>query len=90
MTAKKRRLYPFTEQVQGWPLNINNTSSNGYVITKTTATTYKPNPFHGIDRWLFALDEWHHRHCHHAVLVRAWRPYCDWWDRRLTGLHKVR
>lgn len=90
---RKRRLYPFTE-----PVPMTTSSANGTASTITVdmrVTTYKPNPFHGVDRWLFALDEWHHRTTNYAgwswrrpwrgLWSATWRPFCNWWDRRLIA-----
>ena len=57
------------------------------------------NPFHGIDHWLFAIDEWHHRHARYAGQPHfpwlwwrhplgsawwwAWRPLCNYWEHRV-------
>jgi len=72
---KCRRLYPFTESS-----TVNGT--NDWIGTLTW-TVYKPNPFHGWARIVFAIDEWGHRN----LPVRLHRIFlgwlCDWWDRRL-------
>jgi hypothetical protein len=80
--VRRRRLYPFMEPMRS---DVNTSSNTAGTIVNWKQTTYKPNPFHGIDRWLFALDEWGHRN-----IDRWWhRPpfawYCRWWDRRLFG-----
>lgn len=94
-----RRLYPFSEPMVP-PATTSSANTNAIIFTGTV-TTYRPNPFHGIDRWLFALDEWQHRHSNYSgnphfpwlwwrhplgsAWWLAWRPYCNWWDRRLLG-----
>jgi hypothetical protein len=75
--GERRRLYPIVEQPP--------TTSNGTTNTVTwTVTTYKPNPFHGTSRIMFAVDEWGHRN-----LGRFHRPFlgwlCDAWERRNGG-----
>lgn len=99
-SKRRPRLYEFTEQVPNPATTV--TTSGGEQVSFITATdwtmtTHKPNPFHGIDRWVFALDEWAHRrgmggggkpgHLRHAP--RGWYltpfPYlCNWFDRRMT------
>ncbi len=61
------------------PPNTTSGTSNTFTIT---TTTYKRNPFRGLNRVIFAVDEWGHRHLGrlHGPLM-GW--LCDWWDRRL-------
>lgn len=84
MSAHKRqpRLYPFTEPL---PQTITTSSGSYTPSIDWRVTTYKPNPFHGLDRVLFATDEWAHRHLSGRThrLVLGW--LCDWWDRRLDA-----
>ena len=86
---RARKLYPFTEH-----LPVRGQTSNGSSITPSIdwrVTTYKPNPFHGIDRWVFAVDEWQHSvggrlpSLQSQAWTWTWRPFCGWWDRRLLG-----
>lgn len=80
----KPRLFPFVEELP------QNTSTASLVNVTWRQTVYKPNPFHGVDRWLFAFDEWGHR-----TMGRLWhrwpmRTYCAWWDRRLNATKEKR
>lgn len=99
--TRRARLYPFTSMdiMPTAPMTSSNTGN--VTIEWGPVTVYKPNPFHGIDGWLFALDEWQHRHNRYAGNPEfpwlswrhplgsawwwTWRPYCNWWDRRLIG-----
>lgn len=74
---KRKRLYSFTDDVPA-------TSSNTTVtVPLWRMTVEKPNPFRGLDRWVFAIDEWGHRNLSPRFhrLVFGW--LCNWWDRRL-------
>lgn len=73
-----RRLYPFGEPAQP----SGTTSSNcTYDAPTWTWCQMRPNPFHGWQRWMFAFDEWGHRHNLNARGPLRW--LCNWWDRRL-------
>ena len=44
-----------------------------------------------VPRWWERLDEWQHRHLPHGDLTGlvwfyAWRPFCNWRDRRYGRL----
>lgn len=82
MKRRQKRLYPFTTPENPWSSGTNTTSGT---ISKVTWTVYKPNPFHGIDRIVFAVDEWGHRTLPRRMhrLFLGW--LCDWWERRVTG-----
>lgn len=73
----ERRLYPFSRSV---PTTSSNTANASTVVV---TTTYKPNPFHGIDRWVFAFDEWCHRNLNYRVHRWLFGWLCDWWDKRV-------
>lgn len=87
--------YPFTEPFD--PTGGAQTSSGTtmqVIWTNATRTVHKPNPFHGIDRWLFAFDEWLHRrgltgsngdYSFSTWWTKPFARYCNWWDRRMTG-----
>lgn len=81
------RLYPFSEPLQ--PTSANTTSGTNHVKVTVTTTVYKPNPFKGLNRIVFATDEWGHRN-----LGRLHRPLmgwlCDWWERRNTPVPAAR
>lgn len=78
MTEKRR--YPFSESMP-----VGNTSANNARVTldKWTMTTYKENPFHGWEKWVFAFDEWAHRHDLNTRGPLRW--VCNLWDKHLTG-----
>ena len=73
-----KRKYPFTEPVPPQPTS----TSSGTTITGLhwTTTVYKPNPFRGWRRFVFAFDEWAHRHDLNARGPLRW--LCTWWDRK--------
>lgn len=75
-----QRKYPFGEKV---PMPGTMTSGNTLSPVKYEAfvTTYKPNPFHGWRRLLFAFDEFNHRHGFNRRGPLRW--LCTWWDRHL-------
>lgn len=77
----KRRLYPFTEPVP--PQNTATSGASTYSL-RIYRTTYRRNPFRGVRRIVFAVDEWGHR-----TLGRFHRPLlgwlCDWWERDQGG-----
>jgi hypothetical protein len=88
-------MYPFTETRSA---DENGTStSNTFGTIQWQVTTYKPNPFRGINGWCFAFDEWLHRCGMGHVRSESgsswagpwwtvpFRPFCNWWDRRLLG-----
>lgn len=83
--SRTRRTYPFTEKVPN-PSSVTTTTSSGRYITIDASdwhtTVYKPNPFHGIDKWLFAFDEWAHRH---DLNKRGpLRLVCNFWEWKVT------
>lgn len=74
------RKYPFGERV---PVPGTTTSASNSIPAPRFVyiETQKPNPFHGIDRYIFAFDEWGHRHNLNARGPLRW--LCNWWVRRL-------
>ena len=81
VVKRRKRTYPFTESV---PMTSSTaTNSARVVLTDMRVTTYKTNPFHGIDRVVFAVDEWGHRHLPQRLHRLALGWLCDWWDNRL-------
>ena len=73
--------YPFGE----WHDNTTTTSGNTIPTPSMRwyVTTYKTNPFHGWARYVFAFDEWAHRHNLNNRGPLRW--LCNAWDRHLLG-----
>ena len=76
------RKYPITEPLDPSP-NTNPCWPNYMPKVTMTMTTYESNPFHGVDRYFFAFDEWAHRHHLNSRGPLHW--FCTWWDKRLLG-----
>ena len=53
-----------------------------YPFGEGSEVNYIPNPFDGWRRYVFAVDEWAHRH--HLARHRPFLWLCNWWDKRIV------
>lgn len=84
---RRPKLYPFSAPTPAQTFT-SSSSSNNVAVTWTDLSAWyewKPNPFRGIDRVVFAVDAWAHEHLPVRVHRLAFGWLCDWWDRRLIG-----